>query len=293
VASYVGVLGQAPHLSRFETPAGQPGTVRSTDGTRIALESVGAGPNVVVVGGALSDRRTFGRLARLLSSSAAVTCYDRRGRGESGTGKGGVEAEVDDLSAVLAHQGHAVRVYGHSSGGILALEAAARGVPMEGLVVYEPPYLGGDTGSRLPGDLRERLSRLVSDGRLEDALVAFLSEATLVSGDEIERLRAGSGWSSMVALAHTLDNEVALCVGQGALDVAQLGSITVPTVVLLGGASSRWAHSAGQAVAAGIRASRLLVVEGQGHRVSSSALAPVLCEVLGITWRGVDPVHHA
>ena len=41
---------------------------------------------------------------------------------------------------VIAAAGEPPFVYGHPSGGILPLEAAARGVEMRGLAVYEPPY---------------------------------------------------------------------------------------------------------------------------------------------------------
>jgi len=63
--------------------------------------------------------------------------YDRRGRGDSGGYS--IEREVDDLDAVASTTGSEPFVYGHSSGGALALEAAAHGVGLRKIAVYEPP----------------------------------------------------------------------------------------------------------------------------------------------------------
>src|SRR3712207_198593 len=77
--------------------------VRSADGTRIAVERCGSGPPVVLVVGAFCDRTAAAPLAEALAAHATVHAYDRRGRGDSGTGGPyAVEREVDDLAAVVA-----------------------------------------------------------------------------------------------------------------------------------------------------------------------------------------------
>ena len=60
--------------------------VTSRDGTRIAYDRGGDGPPLILVGGALSDRRfsKLVQLAELLSGDFTVVNYDRRGRGDSG-----------------------------------------------------------------------------------------------------------------------------------------------------------------------------------------------------------------
>lgn len=110
--------------------------VESADRTRIAFDRSGGGPPLVIVLGAFCDRSTSKPLATLLAASYTVYEYDRRGRGDSGNGVPcSIEREVEDLAAVIAATGQPPFVYGHSSGGILALEAAARGVEMRGLAV--------------------------------------------------------------------------------------------------------------------------------------------------------------
>jgi pimeloyl-ACP methyl ester carboxylesterase len=58
--------------------------VASADGTRIAVETVGEGPPLVLTTGALQDRASVRLLAQALADRATVHLWDRRGRGDSG-----------------------------------------------------------------------------------------------------------------------------------------------------------------------------------------------------------------
>ena len=110
-------------------------TVTSPDGTKIAYDRSGSGEPVVLIGGAFSYRRYPGqvKLATLLSGRFAVYSYDRRGRGDSGdTAPYAIEREIEDLAAVIGAAGGYAHVWGLSSGAVLALEAAAAGLPIRG-----------------------------------------------------------------------------------------------------------------------------------------------------------------
>src|SRR5262245_60249677 len=119
--------------------------VQSADGTSIAFEATGQGPALVLVGGAFCDRSapTSGTpLAALLEHRFTVLSYDRRGRGDStDTAPYAVEREVQDLAAVINAAGGSAFVFGNSSGGLLALDAAAHGLMIPKLVLYEPPVI--------------------------------------------------------------------------------------------------------------------------------------------------------
>lgn len=131
-----------------EPAVSAPETVVSTDGTTIAYQRSGAGPALILVVGAFCDRTTTADLSPLLVPHFTVYEYDRRGRGSSGDAPDySIDREIDDLAALIAEVGGSALVYGHSSGAALALEAAARGVPITGLVAYEPPYTVLDDGS--------------------------------------------------------------------------------------------------------------------------------------------------
>ena len=129
--------------------------VNSKDGTPIAYERSGSGPALILVDGALCSR-AFGplpKLAPLLARHFTVYTYDRRGRGEStDTPPYAPEREVEDLAALVA-RGRRVGVAARpSSGGALALEAAAEGSASTRVVAYEPPYVddGGKRGGAVP-----------------------------------------------------------------------------------------------------------------------------------------------
>src|SRR5215831_11382232 len=125
-------------------------SVTSKDGTRITFDRLGDGPPVVLVCGGSVDRTSNAGVAALLAPQFTVFNYDRRGRGESGdTAPYAVRREVEDLDAVIAAAGGAAGVYGSSSGAALALEAAASGLAITKLALWEPPYI-------LAGSRRDR-----------------------------------------------------------------------------------------------------------------------------------------
>src|SRR5687768_11913044 len=105
------------------------GTVLSKDGTPIAVDRSGAGPAIILVVGAFNARATGSPLAQFLARHFTVFNYDRRGRGESGdTAPYAIEREIEDLAALITQAGGSARVFGYSSGAILALRAAAHGL---------------------------------------------------------------------------------------------------------------------------------------------------------------------
>ena len=92
----------------------------SADGTPIALHTVGDGPAVVIVNGALSTARDAGLIARAFADAGlrAVT-YERRARGDSGDAPiAAPEREVEDLAAVIAASGDAVVLFQREAVGL-------------------------------------------------------------------------------------------------------------------------------------------------------------------------------
>jgi pimeloyl-ACP methyl ester carboxylesterase len=141
-------------------------TVTSADGTALAFDQLGAGPPVVMVVGAFNTRATTGPLAAALQDRLRILNYDRRGRGESGdTPPYAVEREIEDLDALIAEAGGSAAVFGYSSGANLALEAAAHGLAITKLALYEPPFLIDGSRPRPPAELPEQLAELISAGR--------------------------------------------------------------------------------------------------------------------------------
>lgn len=64
---------------------------------------------------------------KVFANAFTVYNYDRRGRGDSGnTLPYSIEREVEDIEAMIDAAGGTAYLYGHSSGAVLALEAAMR-----------------------------------------------------------------------------------------------------------------------------------------------------------------------
>src|SRR5260221_1531681 len=90
-------------------------TVASTDGSKIGYDTIGHGPAVILVAGALCSRSFWSgpELAKLLAPRFTVYNYDRRGRGDSGDTKPyAVEREVEDIKALIDEAGGAGYPYG-------------------------------------------------------------------------------------------------------------------------------------------------------------------------------------
>ena len=115
----------------------------SPDGTTIAYRKQGEGPALILVDGALTvhSSGSGSELARLLAPHFTVYGFDRRGRGESGdTLPYAVDREIDDIEALIDRAGGPAFLYGHSSGGPLAMRAAIRlGRKISKIAMYEPP----------------------------------------------------------------------------------------------------------------------------------------------------------
>lgn len=251
----------------------------SADGTMIAYERSGDGPPIILVGGAFNDRSTTRALASALTSDFTAYSYDRRGRGDSGdSGPYAVQREIEDIAALIRAAGGSAYLYGLSSGAILAGYATADGLPVTGLALFEPPFQVGPHGGAKP-ELAERLTELVSAGRRGDAVELFLTEAVGVPAEAVTGMRGAPGWSWMEGLAHTLAYDTTVT-GDGALPVARLGTITVPTVVVDSTGSPEWLREAAAATARAIPGATHRSLEGGFHEVPPERLAAELRDAL-------------
>jgi pimeloyl-ACP methyl ester carboxylesterase len=112
--------------------------VTSVDNTVIGYRQTGSGPGLVIVHGGGRASHHYRQLAEALADHYTLYIPDRRGRGLSGPAGDnyGINREYEDLASLLDKTG-AQFVFGHSSGGLVALEAAIK-LPVRRLAVYEP-----------------------------------------------------------------------------------------------------------------------------------------------------------
>ena len=116
--------------------------VRSADGTAVPFEVVGSGPAVIIVGPAATDSANpagVDELSAQLATAFTVYTFDRR---DNGSSEADVDREVEDLAALIAEAGGSANLYGVSSGARLAIQAAAAGLPVDRLAVFDPSSAG-------------------------------------------------------------------------------------------------------------------------------------------------------
>lgn len=256
------------------------GTVTSRDGTTIGFDRIGSGPAVVIVDGAFCYRK-FGvatPLAQILSSDFTVYTYDRRGRGESGdTPPYAVAREVEDLAAVIEEAGGSAYACGISSGAALALEAAASGLPITKLALYEPPFNVDPADVEQERAYTAQLNELLAAGRRGEAVELFFTSAGL-SEDDIPAMRASPDWQVFEAVAPTLAYDHAI-LSDGLVPYERAARVKARTIVMNGAESPDFFHQAAKATADAIPGARHRALEGQSWgQVQPEVLAPALRE---------------
>jgi pimeloyl-ACP methyl ester carboxylesterase len=252
-------------------------TVTSRDGTTIAYDRLGDGPPVVLVCGGSTDRMANAGLAAELAGRHRVYNFDRRGRGDSGdTQPYAIERELEDIAAVIDAAGGRTHLYGTSSGAALAMHAAAAGLPLARLALWEPPY---NVNGRpdLPDDTASVYRELIAAGHRDQAVEYFMAKVVGLPPEFVAGARQAPWWAQQEALAPTLayDAEV---MGDYTLPVAVAAAIRVPTLVLVGGASFGFMAETADALVDLIPDARRVTLEGQEHNVDPAVLAPALVE---------------
>lgn len=257
---------------------------RSKDGTSIAYDKTGQGPALVLVDGAFCYRQNgpAPKLVPLLAQQFTVYSYDRRGRGESSNGRPyAVDRELEDLMAVINAAGGSAFVVGVSSGAALAMHAAATGLPIEKLVLFEPPYVHVTPDDPvIPQDGIQQINQMVAADRRGDAVKYFLTKVMGLPSFVAFIIRFIPGvWARNKSVAHTLAYDLAI-LGDGSVPHRIAAAIQTPTLCLGGAKSPDKLRKAVQAVAAAIPNAELRLLEGQNHNASMSVLAPVISEYL-------------
>jgi len=248
-------------------------SITSTDGTTISYDRDGNGPPVILVLGAFNERATGAPLAARLAATLTVFNYDRRGRGASkDTLPYAVDREIEDLEALIGAAGGSASVFGYSSGAVLGMRAAARGLPIIKLALYDPPFQIQGTSPDYWTDLARQLDDLVSAGRRGDAVELFQTKAVGIPPEVVAQLRQAPFWPALEAIAHTLAYESLIL----ACPPELVGSVSTPTLVIRGEHSPDPIRAAARAVADGLPHAQLHTLPGQTHDLAPDVLAPLL-----------------
>ena len=251
--------------------------VLSADGTRIALETSGRGPNLLIVHGTGTIRATW---APLFAAHFTTVAMERRGRGDSGDSpQYDIERETEDVLAAIESLDTPVVLFGHSFGGLCALEAAAAGADVAALILYEPA-IHEEVATREI----ERLEAFIATGDAEAAVRAHYAAAGM-SNAEIEAIAASPGWQARVAAAATIPRELrAISAHQFSGDRA--ADVDMPALLLLGGESPAPVANAVATLGKALPNARTVVMPGQAH-VAMYTAPEMLADSVFSFWRDV------
>lgn len=258
-------------------------TVISKDGTPIAFDQSGEGPAIILVAGATATRLDQASLAATLAPQFTVFAYDRRGRGDSGdTVPYAVDREIEDIDALITEADGSAFVFGHSSGAVLGLEAARLlGDRIEKLAMYEPPFIIDNSRPPAPQDYVLHLNKLIAEGRRSEAVEYFMADAVLVPAEIVDQMRSSPMWPRLEAVAHTIPYDGAIMGDTMSGNPATLkkwASVTVPTLVMVGGASPAFFHHGAQTLVDILPNAKSRILAAQDHGPADEVLSPPLVE---------------
>lgn len=261
-------------------------TARSADGTTLAFDRHGdaEGLPLVLVAGATCTRHVLAPLAEALAPHLTAVTYDRRGRGDSDDASAPppwrVEREVEDLVALVDAVGGRVDLYGHSSGAALAAHAVAAGVPVRRLVLHDAPYsVPGGEPDAVAWDAE--LHALLAEGRPGDAVAAFLARVGMPDA-MVAGMRASPSWPAMEAVAPSLAYDSAAMGDRngGRVPDDLLAQVTVPTLVLVGGADHGFMVDVARRMVDALPDARFEQMLGASHDAGPDVVVPRLLPFL-------------
>ncbi|MGH2830379.1 MAG: alpha/beta fold hydrolase, partial [Actinomycetota bacterium] len=265
------------------------GPVESFDGTRLHVETVGAGPTVVLSHGYSLNLTLWHYQIRDLASRYRLVLFDQRGHGRSQPARDGdwsIEALAHDVRAVVRASGDGpVAVVGHSMGGMAAMKFFELFGDDEGRVnglVLADTTAADVTPGMLP--LLPRRLRAAVQGIQSVAMRAVVS----VDRPSIDRLRRrasdiawlvvrATGFGPNASPSHvafvekmlsetSVDTWFELLPAVTSVDVTPaLKRIRVPVLVIVGTHDRLTPPGAAERIVAGIPGARLGRIAGAGH----------------------------
>lgn len=251
-------------------------TTKSKDGTTLAYDVYGSGPALIYITGAIcfrnfspvvSDAKTFAR-------EFSVYNYDRRGRGDSGdTPPYSIEREVEDIEALIDAAGGKAFLYGHSSGAVLALEAALR-LPNKVIkaTLFDASYTNEAEKSSY-ALLRQEVMALLQQQKNAQALKRFLIGIGMPKVF-VYLLPLMPGWSTMKALAPTLAYDMLLT--SDTPQLVRAAQVKIPTHIIYGEKSPASIHEVAKDLVGAIPNAKLSMLAGQDHMASAKKVLPLL-----------------
>ena len=239
-------------------------TVTSADETRIAYERHGEGPPMVLLHGDSIGKEYWDAVVPHLEDDYELTISDRRGRGRSEDSEAySLRREVEDARAVIDSVDGEPVVFGHSFGGLQAIEAA-REAPVSAVVAYEPAILVGEY--REEADLASKMQERLDAGDREGAMKRHVEEVIhggSLSGEALDAwLEEWPVWPEYVRF---VENSVRMNRALENYELPETVSLDAPALMLTGTEAPSHLRDGVRAANEAVVDSRLVEFDGLSH----------------------------
>jgi pimeloyl-ACP methyl ester carboxylesterase len=253
--------------------------VTTSRGDRVGYDRYGTGPGLVFVSGAgpfrAQDPATTATALLVAEAGVTTVAFDRLGRGDSAAdGRLDLDRELEALRAVLdVAGGHAV-LCGHSSGCSISLAAAARGLPVDGLVLWEAPVAAP---AQSTAEWIDEFERLLDARELEAAQEWYMKD---MPAEWLAGAKASPAWPAIYANAVTLraDGQSVRWATAALESGALRAEVTVPVLSVYGTSTFPGMVEASARIRSVLPQTEVREVPGAHHAWEPAAFAPVLAE---------------
>lgn len=254
-------------------------TITSPDNTQIAYETIGSGPLLIIITGALNTHNfgVPGEMVPFLQDHFTVLTYDRRGRGQSGdTPPFTIQKELEDIRELIDHNGGKAFLYGHSAGAALAL-FAAKEYPdrITAVAAYEPPLSGGWLERLVIKAYRNQLKKQLDRGE-NLAVVTRFMRFVAMDDELIAETLEGEHGQTIIDMAGTIAHEAEIQAASRDFLENQAQYLTQPVLLLAGKSSFKTAPGIMLQFTNAIPLAESQLLEGQTHSVEPQVIAPIL-----------------
>lgn len=261
--------------------------VTSKDGTQIGYDLVGEGPAVILVAGAMQfrafDSNTVEMANELAARGFTVINFDRRGRGASMAAPSfTLDDSIEDIRSLIELAEHAdlagrpVALFGNSSGAAISLAAAAAGLDVSALILWEAPLgpeLGSDGSQNLQG-LRQKLGA----GNPDAVIEYFMKD---MPAQWLEGAKSSPAWPVMTQMGPSLEaDSEALAWTQSAPRKDLWAAISVPVLALIGEQTIPIMPPAAQSIASNVLDGQMASIPGENHGWQPKVMATRIAEFL-------------
>ena len=234
------------------------------------MTALGDGEPLLVLHPGGGNASSWLRVATALAARFRVLLFDRRPYRVPDGAQSTVADEVDDVTAIAEIVGEPMLLVGHSSGAVIALEAAlALPASFSGLVLYEPPVA---VSAPLGGDALTRANAALEAGYPGHALKIHLREIVKAPSLTITLVALFPPlWRPMTtfAVGQINDDNELESLGVG---IDRYARVDLPTLLLGGARSPRHLRDRLDSLSQVMpRVESLVILKRQGHLANAWA----------------------